>query len=82
MQSNNPTLGDDWRPDEEQPDTGQPMADSQDDPELMATDDQPVLEDANSVPASASEPRAEDEPAAEDLSEDAGAQDEGVTGDR
>lgn len=79
MQSNNPTLGDDWRPDEEQPDTGQPMADSQDDPELMATDDQPVLEDANSVPVAASEPRAEDEPAAEDLSEDAGAQDEGVT---
>ena len=76
MQSNNPTLGDDRRPDEEEPLTGQPMADSQDDPERMATDDQPVSEEANSVMPAALEQHADDEPSAEDVGEDAGAPDE------
>jgi len=66
MQSNNPTLGDDRRPDEEEPITGQPTADSQAEPEVMATDDQPVFEDADSVvPPPIEEERAEEEPSAE-----------------
>jgi len=79
MQSNNPTLGDDRRPDEEEPITGQPMADSQDDPERMATDDQPVFEEANSMMPAALNQRADDEPSAESLGEGAGAPDETVT---
>src|SRR5690606_34858060 len=66
MQCNNPTLGDDRRPDEEEPITGQPTADSQAEPEVMATDDQPVFEDADSVvPPPIEEERAEEEPSAE-----------------
>lgn len=84
MQSNNPILGDDRLPDEDEPITEQPTANSQDEPEVMATDDQPVFEDAESVvPPLAEQERAEDradlDPSAEEDGEGVAALDDSVT---
>lgn len=68
MQANNPTLGDDFPRDDDQSLTEHPTADSQEQPEMMAYDEQPQSED--DLGAAALEGGAEAEPQAGDVGGD------------